>query len=62
MVSKENEYRRIMGFFRKILERIKYRFGVVLGDFGENLMKWGFVLDWRLLGRRGNFVVGYLYL
>lgn len=51
-----------MGFPSKILERTKYRFGVVLGDFGENSMKWGFVLDWRLSGRRGNSVAGYLYL
>lgn len=62
LAPKENEHWRTMGFPSKILERTKYRFGVVLGDFGENSMKWGFVLDWRLSGRRGNSVAGYLYL
>lgn len=33
----------------------------MLGDLGEDLSKWGYILDWMLSGSSGNSTIGYLY-
>lgn len=35
-------------------------FGLVLGDLGEGLRKWDFILDWMLSESSGNSMIGYL--